>query len=106
MVKKELPERDRAGKKDCAWGKAMAFFFAFFVLVTQHFMAVCAPATAKEITYLAKVGDVVITTDEFIEEMNRLHTTDRVGEALSKEKVFLVQDYRKFLNELVDNKLM
>src|SRR3990172_1988264 len=106
MVKKGLPERGGAGKKDCAWGKAMAFFFAFFILITQHFMAVCAPVTAKEIAYLAKIGDIVITKDEFLEEMNRLHMSGRVGEALSKEKAFLAQDYRKFLNELIDNKLM
>src|SRR3990172_4168377 len=42
----------------------------------------------KEEPYMAKVGGKVITVKEFIEQIGKLHTSDRVGEALSKEKTF------------------
>ena len=56
--------------------------------------------------YVAKVGDRVITVKEFIEGVNKLHTGSRVGEALTREKSFEKQRYKKFLNEMIDTKLM
>jgi peptidyl-prolyl cis-trans isomerase C len=58
--------------------------------------------------HVAKVDDLVITTEEFFEEMRKLHTTGRVGKALEEKgkEGFEVQDYLLFLNEIIDNKLM
>ncbi|HLA51401.1 MAG TPA: hypothetical protein VJZ92_04030, partial [Thermodesulfobacteriota bacterium] len=39
-------------------------------------------AKKKEI-YIAKIGDEVITRDEFVAEINKLHTSNRVGKSLS-----------------------
>ncbi|MBI5560322.1 MAG: peptidyl-prolyl cis-trans isomerase [Deltaproteobacteria bacterium] len=76
----------------------------FFVFAPQR-AAARWPFAAKK-PYLAKVGDIEITVDEFVGEVNKLHTTERVGKAISEEKTFVVQDYRKFLDELINNKLM
>lgn len=59
----------------------------------------------KEVS-IAKVGDHVITRDELLDEINKLHKSSRAGKALSEQKSFAVQDFGKFLNELIDNKLM
>ena len=56
--------------------------------------------------YLAKVGDEVITVEDFVEAINRLHKSGKVGEALSKERYFKRPDFRLFLEELIDEKLM
>ncbi len=63
------------------------------------------PFTSKK-DYLVKVGDKVITMDDFVEEVNKLHMSSRVGKALSEQHSFKKQDYRKFLDELIDQKLM
>ncbi len=62
----------------------------------------------KKEPYVAKIGDRVITTRQFVEEINRLHTLNRVGKKLaeSEDKSFRKQDYRKFLNEIIDRELM
>jgi len=92
----------------CKKMKGRAAFFLpvlFYIALCQHLSA--TPLYAAEAPYLVKAGDdVVITTDEFLEEINRLHKSGRVGEALAREKGFLAQDYRKFLNELINDKLM
>ena len=65
------------------------------------------PFTAKKKeTYIAKIGDEVITRDEFVAEINKLHKSNRVGKSLSEQTSFAMQDFDKFLNELIDNKLM
>jgi peptidyl-prolyl cis-trans isomerase C len=56
--------------------------------------------------YLARVGDELITTEEFVEEMDKLHKSRRVGKALAEEQSFTVQDYKKFLDELIEKRLM
>jgi parvulin-like peptidyl-prolyl isomerase len=60
---------------------------------------------AKE-PYLARVGDELITKEEFMGEMDELHKSRRVGKALAEEQSFTVQDFKKFLDELIDKRLM
>lgn len=62
--------------------------------------------TKKNEAYIAKIGDEVITKDELVAEINKLHKSDRVGKSLSEQTSFAKQDFDKFLNELIDNKLM
>ena len=65
------------------------------------------PFTAKKKeVYIAKIGDEVITRDEFVAEINKLHKSNRVGKSLSEQTSFAMQDFDKFLNELIDNKFM
>ncbi|MBI3754390.1 MAG: peptidyl-prolyl cis-trans isomerase [Deltaproteobacteria bacterium] len=60
----------------------------------------------KQEPYIARVGDAVITTEEFLGEINKLHMSNRAGKAIAEQKSFAVPDYGKFLSELIDNKLM
>ncbi|MBI5875007.1 MAG: peptidylprolyl isomerase [Deltaproteobacteria bacterium] len=60
----------------------------------------------KKETYIARVGEEIITKDELLEEINKLHKSSRAGKALSEQTSFAMQDFGKFLNELIDNKLM
>ena len=62
----------------------------------------------KKKPYVAKIGDRVITTEAFMEEVRRLHTLDRVGKKLSEseEMSFRKQNYRKFLDEIIERELM
>lgn len=64
------------------------------------------PFTSKKDVYIARVGDEIITKDEFLNEVSKLHRSSRAGKALSEQQSFAVQDFGKFLNELIDNKLM
>ena len=64
------------------------------------------PFTSKKDVYIAKVGDEIITKDEFLNEVSKLHRSSRAGKALSEQQSFAVQDFGKFLNELIENKLM
>lgn len=64
------------------------------------------PFTSREKAYLAKVGDEIVTKAEFLEAIEQLHKSDRAGKALSEQTSFAMQDFGKFLNELIDNKLM
>ncbi|MEK7773450.1 MAG: peptidylprolyl isomerase, partial [Deltaproteobacteria bacterium] len=54
---------------------------------------------------MAKVGREVVTKNDFVEAINRLHTSNRVGKGLSEGESFVKQDYKKFLNELIELKL-
>ncbi len=58
--------------------------------------------------YVARVGDRVITTEFFLDKVNKLHMSERVGRVLkeSKGKGFVREDYRKFLDELINENLM
>ncbi|MBI3754783.1 MAG: peptidylprolyl isomerase, partial [Deltaproteobacteria bacterium] len=60
----------------------------------------------KKETYVARVGEEIITKDELLDEIGKLHKSSRAGKALSEQKSFAMQDFGKFLNELIDNKLM
>src|SRR3989338_10989127 len=60
----------------------------------------------KKEVYIARVGDEIITKDEFLNKIDKLHTSSRVGRNLSEQTSFAMQDFGKFLNELIDNKLM
>jgi len=64
------------------------------------------PFTSKKEVYIARVGDEIITKDEFLNEVDRLHKSSRAGKSLSEQKSFAWQDFGKFLNELIDSKLM
>lgn len=88
-------------------------FIVFRIFVLIAFISVLSPGNGlalwpfgKKEPYVAKVGDRVITVKEFIEGVNKLHTGSRVGEALTREKSFEKQRYKKFLNEMIDTKLM
>ncbi|MBI5826349.1 MAG: peptidyl-prolyl cis-trans isomerase, partial [Deltaproteobacteria bacterium] len=54
---------------------------------------------------MARVGREVVTKEDFVEAINNLHKSNRVGKGLSEEESFAKQDYRKFLNELIDVRL-
>jgi len=56
--------------------------------------------------YIVKIGDEIITKEEFMEAVNNLHKSGRVGKALSEERSFVKQDFGKFLDEIIDDKLM
>ncbi|MDP2682883.1 MAG: peptidylprolyl isomerase [Deltaproteobacteria bacterium] len=60
----------------------------------------------KKEVYIARVGDEIITKDEFLNKIDKLHKSSRVGRNLSEQTSFAMQDFGKFLNELIDNKLM
>lgn len=77
--------------------------------------AVSAPApssafwpftSSKNENYVARVGREVITKEDFVEAINSLHMSNRVGKGLSEDESFAKQDYRKFLNELIDARLL
>lgn len=59
----------------------------------------------KEI-YIAKIEDEIITKDELLKEIDKLHKSNRAGKSLSKQSSFAKPDYSKFLNEMIDIKLM
>ncbi len=60
----------------------------------------------REKDYLAKIGDEKITSEEFREEIRKLHTSNRVGKALSEGSSFEAANYRKYLDELIERKLI
>lgn len=62
--------------------------------------------SSKNEDYMARVGGEVITREDFVEAINSLHMSNRVGKGLSEEESFARQDYRKFLNELIDARLL
>ena len=63
-------------------------------------------SSGKEEAYVARVGSEVITSAEYLEGIKKLHMSSRVGKSLAETQSFGVQDYRKFLSELIDNRLM
>ena len=56
--------------------------------------------------YIAQVGNELITRDDYVKAVNALHKSNRVGEELSKTTSFEKQNNQKFLDELIDSKLM
>ncbi|MBI5235710.1 MAG: peptidyl-prolyl cis-trans isomerase [Deltaproteobacteria bacterium] len=56
--------------------------------------------------WAAKVGDEVVTIDEFNEAIQALHKSGRVGKGLSEARSFEKQNYGKFLDELIDARFM
>ncbi|MBI5048684.1 MAG: peptidyl-prolyl cis-trans isomerase [Deltaproteobacteria bacterium] len=60
----------------------------------------------KKDIYIAKIGNEVITKDEFLDEMSKLNRIKWAGKTLSEQSSFAIQDIGKLLNELIDNKLM
>jgi len=83
---------------------ALAMFF--LLLISTQNCSLMPLHYNNNDNYVAKVGDKVILLDEFISEINKLHTTARVGKELSVAKSFAKQDYSKFLDELIDRKLL
>ncbi|MEK6531673.1 MAG: peptidyl-prolyl cis-trans isomerase [Deltaproteobacteria bacterium] len=62
---------------------------------------------APEKDYLVLIGgSEKITTLDLLEDVGALHKSGRVGKALTTETSFEKQSYSKFLDELIDNKLM
>lgn len=61
----------------------------------------------KEKDYLVLIGgSEKITTLDLLEEVGALHKSGRVGKALTEETSFEKQSYSKFLNEMIDSRLM
>jgi len=60
----------------------------------------------KEEPYIAKVGNVSIKLADFEAAIRRLHTSKRVGKALSEGTSFEKQSFEKYLDELIDKELM
>jgi len=81
---------------------ATMIFLLFFLQNSYAFW----PFTSGSEKYVAKVGDKIISEDDFVSEVNKLHTSSRVGKELSESKSFAKQDYSKFLDELIDRKLL
>lgn len=61
--------------------------------------------SAKE-RYVAQVGNEFITRDDYVKAVNSLHKSNRIGEELTKSTTFDKQNNEKFLDELIDLKLM
>ncbi len=60
----------------------------------------------KKEPYIAKVGDVDIKLADFEAAIRKLHTSKRVGKALSEGTSFEKQSFKKYLDELITNELM
>ncbi len=60
----------------------------------------------KEEPYIAKVGTVSIKLADFENSVRKLHTSSRVGKALTKGTSFEKHSFAKYLDELIDNELM
>jgi peptidyl-prolyl cis-trans isomerase C len=87
------------------------FFVALVVIslisIPQRSMAFWPFSSGEKMDYLALVGGVeVISTEDFLAQMGSLHKSGRVGKALSEETSFAKESFQKFLQELIDNKLM
>lgn len=82
---------------------------AFSALISSDATAFFG-SESDEAPYVAKVGDKVITLDEYIEAINFLHKSSRVGERIKLGEPnyggFGKEDYMAFLQELIDRKLM
>ena len=83
---------------------AAIMFFALLLTLPSPSEAVWPFGKGKP--YLVKVGEEAITKEEFLKEVKLLHMSGRVGKALSEEASFAPQDYTKFIEELIDKKLM
>ncbi len=60
----------------------------------------------KEEPYIARVGNVYIKLADFEAAIRKLHTSKRVGRALSEGNSFEKQSFAKYLDELIDKELM
>ena len=64
------------------------------------------PFSSIKERYVAQVGNEFITRDDYAKAVNALHKSNRVGEELTKSTSFDIQNNQKFLDELIDIKLM
>ncbi len=86
---------------------------ALSVLVLVLLLSFSTPAHAAwpfqkktDENYIAKVGNVTIKLADFEKAVRKLHTTKRVGQALSVETSFEKHSFAKYLDELIDKELM
>jgi parvulin-like peptidyl-prolyl isomerase len=89
--------------------KALLVIIGLIVLLPRDCSALWPfsfPKKEPKEPYLARVGDKIITSSEFTETVKKLHMSGRVGKALAMQKGFAKQDFVRFLDELIDNKLM
>lgn len=95
---------------ECSWRRrlSLACLLALSVLfVLPQDSSALWPFSAKEKEpYVAKVGGIVVSKKEFLERIDTLHTSKRVGKALSTSFSTDVLNFRRFLDELIDEKLM
>lgn len=82
-----------------------ALFMTGALLIPKYAMGFW-PFTSPEEKYVARVGSEVVTTNEYLIAINELHKSSRLAEELDKGTSFEKQNYRKFLDELIDDKLM
>ncbi|MEK7829106.1 MAG: peptidylprolyl isomerase [Deltaproteobacteria bacterium] len=82
------------------------FIFFIFIGGTGDSFGFWPFTSTKKEVYIARVGDEIITKDEFLDKIDKLHKSSRVGRNLSEQTSFAMQDFGKFLSELIDNKLM
>ncbi|MFQ5899968.1 MAG: peptidyl-prolyl cis-trans isomerase [Thermodesulfobacteriota bacterium] len=75
---------------------------SFFVLPSRSH----AFLFGKKEAVLARVGDKTITRKVFLEKIKRVHMSPEAGEALAKQSSFEMANFRKLLDELIDDKLM
>lgn len=75
------------------------------VLLAEDVLGFWPFSSTKE-RHVAQVGNEFITRDDYAKAVNALHKSNRVGEELSKTTSFEKQNNQKFLDELIDNKLM
>jgi len=81
--------------------KSRLGYMTFMVLSLIFLIVICNstdslgfwPFTPKKKDIMAIVGDEIVTKIEFIEEISRLHKSNRAGEALSRESLFAKQNF-------------
>lgn len=90
-------------------GMVATTFLALFLFVsfsTQARASWSFKKKKKEEPYIARVGNVDIKLADFEAAVRKLHTSRRVGRALTEGQSFEKQSFTKYLDELIDNELM
>lgn len=86
--------------------KSSSTTIALLLAISLAGCALFADGPKSDDGWAAKVGGDVITVDEFNEAIRALHKSGRVGKGLSEGSSFEKQNYGKFLDELIDMRLM
>ena len=97
-------------RSESSWRRrlSLASLLSVFVLFAfpQDSSALWPFSVKEKEPYVAKVGDKVISKREFLERVDKLHTSSRVGKALASSFSTDRLSFRKFLDEIIDEKLM
>ncbi|MEE9613341.1 MAG: peptidyl-prolyl cis-trans isomerase [Thermodesulfobacteriota bacterium] len=84
----------------------VVFITCSAVLLPRDSFALWPFSTQPKEPYVARVDDRFITPTELLTAMDRRHKSGRAGRSLSKTKSFDRQDFRKLLNEIIDDELV